>query len=374
MAVLAAIAMPLVVLLLIGVGAFAGAQAIAAVAPGASHDGVLLGAAPTPGWRDDGDAPLVADRRGDERSADGPLTLRRGCAWGQPGRDPYRGSTEQALAAAGLPPEVVREIAALHLAGRKTDRLEIRTGSIRALGDGRRFDPRSIALSFGRTMCLNSRVNFVAGHAEAADLYEVRDAQGRRHSVMVPDVCGNVSVLAALRERGVLDRLADAFARRSADAAAVAFALAQPDAPGASYPAGAAGREQPLAMASGSSSQGLGRPGDTGGKQALGLNPHSESGATGGLPKPTRPPGATLPHSLLPRQLAAEALNRLSGQLAQHSAALAKLADKTGRSGTSPSPAGGSTLSNHFVVPEPGTLACVLLALAVLVGIGRRGR
>ena len=39
-------------------------------------------------------------------------------------------------------------------------------------------------------------MNFALGHVEAADLYEVRDNKGRRHAVMVPDVCGNVSVLA----------------------------------------------------------------------------------------------------------------------------------------------------------------------------------
>jgi len=128
-----------------------------------------------------------------------PLTLRQGCAWGQPGRNPYRGSTEQALRQARLPAEVVRDIVARRARKDVSDRLEIRTGSIRTVKDGRAFNPQSFAMTFGRTLCLNARVNFVAGHVEMADLYESHDKQGRRYAVMVPDVCGNVSVLG---ERG----------------------------------------------------------------------------------------------------------------------------------------------------------------------------
>ncbi|MDP1535383.1 MAG: hypothetical protein Q8L92_17535, partial [Rubrivivax sp.] len=39
------------------------------------------------------------------------LHLRRHCAWAQPGRSPYRGTVEQALGLAQLPPEVVRQVA-----------------------------------------------------------------------------------------------------------------------------------------------------------------------------------------------------------------------------------------------------------------------
>jgi hypothetical protein len=56
-------------------------------------------------------------------------------------------------------------------------------------------------LSFGNTLCQNSRVNFEPGHTEAADLYEAVDQRGLRHAVMVPDVCGNVSVLGERGER-----------------------------------------------------------------------------------------------------------------------------------------------------------------------------
>lgn len=128
-----------------------------------------------------------------------PLTLRQGCAWGQPGRNPYRGSTEQALRQARLPAEVVNDIVARRARKDVSDRLEITTASIRTVKDGREFNPKSFAMTFGHTLCLNARVNFAPGHVEKADLYESHDRQGRRYAVMVPDVCGNVSVLG---ERG----------------------------------------------------------------------------------------------------------------------------------------------------------------------------
>jgi len=79
--------------------------------------------------------------------------------------------------------------------------VRISTGSIRGVAGGREFEPKSIAMSFGRTLCLQTRVNFVPGHVEEADLYEASDGNGRKYAVMVPDVCGNVSVLGARGER-----------------------------------------------------------------------------------------------------------------------------------------------------------------------------
>jgi hypothetical protein len=236
----ASFGVPLAVLTLVGAGLWLGPKAAVAAAPGVSHDGrAWRGAAlqrvratPEAGPASPASNATVAATPAAAASAG--LSLRHGCVWGQPGRNPYRGSTEQALQAAGLPPEVVQEVAALRQAGRRSGRLEIRTGAIRSLDDGRQFNPRSVALSFGQTMCLNSRVNFVAGHTELADLYEVRDARGRRHAVMVPDVCGNVSVLGVRGERGVLGKLADALAQRSADAADLASALGGAPGQGAS--------------------------------------------------------------------------------------------------------------------------------------------
>jgi hypothetical protein len=89
----------------------------------------------------------------------------------------------------------------------RSDRLEIRTGSIRGVEHGREFDPQRFVMSFGQTVCLNTRVNFAPGHVEGADLYEVADRHGRTYSVMVPDVCGNVSVLGARGEKNRLRAL-----------------------------------------------------------------------------------------------------------------------------------------------------------------------
>ncbi|MBL8349196.1 MAG: hypothetical protein JNL87_02685 [Burkholderiaceae bacterium] len=308
---LVAIAVPLLVVALVALGALAGPRAAAAVAPGVSHDGLPLPHEARRPMADDVDPPLAAAAPAATGASGRPLSLRRACAWGQPGRNPYQGSTEQALTAAGLPPETVQEIAALRRAGRVAGRLEIRTGSIRVLDDGRRFDPGAVALSFGRTMCLQSRVNFAAGHAEAADLYEAFDHQGRRHSVMVPDVCGNVSVLVALGERGLQARLAAVLAQRSADLAGVAFALADPAAAG---PAAAS------------------------------------------------------------RRFVVATLNDLSDGFALRSAEVAALAGRSGPSGVRTRSAARVAPTDRHEVPEPATLACVLVALAVLVFLGRRGK
>lgn len=137
----------------------------------------------------------------DALPAEPPLRYRQHCVWGRPGSNPYRGTVVQALQAARLPDEVVRQVAAQVAAKQRTDRLEIRRDGIRALGSGRVFDPRRVALTYGETLCVGSRVNFASGHMEPADLYEAADAQGRVYAVMVPEVCGNVSVLSQQGER-----------------------------------------------------------------------------------------------------------------------------------------------------------------------------
>ncbi|CAD5373247.1 conserved hypothetical protein [Rubrivivax sp. A210] len=130
-----------------------------------------------------------------------PLALRRHCLWGKPGGNPYRGTVEQALEAAALPPEVVRLIAAQVRVGKPADQLVIDRDGIRALGSGRVFDPASMAMTYGLTLCVGTRVNFTDGHTEPAALYEAADAAGRVYAVMVPKVCGNVTVIAEPRRR-----------------------------------------------------------------------------------------------------------------------------------------------------------------------------
>ncbi|RVT54273.1 hypothetical protein [Rubrivivax albus] len=123
------------------------------------------------------------------------LHARRHCAWGLPGRNPYRGSAVQAMQTAQLSPTVVKAIAADIQAGRKVDRVTIRNDGIVAHKSGRVFDARRVAMTYGMTMCVDTRVNFKPGHTEDGDLYEAMDEDGRIYAVMVPDVCGNVSVL-----------------------------------------------------------------------------------------------------------------------------------------------------------------------------------
>ena len=129
------------------------------------------------------------------------LSLRQGCVWGKPGRNPYQGTVEQALRAGRLPTELIGPLAERIRARQASDRVSISSTGIRAEHSGREFSPRGLALSFGHSMCLNSRVNFAPGHVEPADLYLVSDAAGRQRAVVVPDVCGNVSVLSAGGER-----------------------------------------------------------------------------------------------------------------------------------------------------------------------------
>jgi len=134
-------------------------------------------------------------------AAAGPaLALRRACVWGKPGRNPYRGTVEQALDTAALPAEVVREIARQVRAGTPTDALQISNAGIVARDSGRRFSARNVAMTYGMTLCLGTRVNFVPGHTEPAALYEAADHAGRVYAVMVPEVCGNVSVLGETAE------------------------------------------------------------------------------------------------------------------------------------------------------------------------------
>ena len=139
------------------------------------------------------DARVVANRTG--------LSIRQGCAWGEPGRHPYRGTVTQALEAARLPEEVVRRIDVMVSLGIVSDQVVISRDAIRAVRSQRRFDSTIVAMGFASTLCFGTRVNFEPGHLEFADLYDATDNKGNNYAVMVPYVCGNVSVLAERAER-----------------------------------------------------------------------------------------------------------------------------------------------------------------------------
>jgi hypothetical protein len=157
---------------------------------------------PLPGLHDDGvELPSADDRVGNNAT---PLQLRSSCLWGVPGRTPYRGTVEQALTAARLPPDVVRRIADMARAG-TSDRVEITRTGIRSTDGQRTFPAHIPAMGFGNTLCFDTVVNFKPGHVEYAALYETEDQAGRTYSVMVPFVCGNVSVLGARGDLGSPD-------------------------------------------------------------------------------------------------------------------------------------------------------------------------
>jgi hypothetical protein len=90
---------------------------------------------------------------------------------------------------------VVREISAMIASGLTPTRVEIANDGIRTLDGRREFSPTVPAMAFGRSLCLNTVVNFKTGHVEPAPLFEAADRNGRLYSVIVPSVCGNVSVV-----------------------------------------------------------------------------------------------------------------------------------------------------------------------------------
>ena len=155
--------------------------------------------APLPG--DSFDGMLLAAQEGPLPGRPRPLERRESCLWGVPGRSPYKGTVRQVLAGAKLPHEVVSKIDSMIISGRKTGRVEITSKGIWTEDGRRHFDSNVVAMGFGNTLCFNTKVNFVRGHVEAADLYETTDANGAKYSIMVPYVCGNVAVLAERAER-----------------------------------------------------------------------------------------------------------------------------------------------------------------------------
>jgi hypothetical protein len=155
------------------------------VPPGVTHEGEAV------------DDPVQV-----ERAQDAGLRLRRDCAWGVPGSQPYKGEVDQALRAAQLPDDVVRELERRVRQGQVADQVIIANDGIRAVNSGRYFGDTIPAMAFGKTMCLNTRVNFRHGHVEYGDLYLARAADGTEYAIMVPYACGNVSVLGEEMERG----------------------------------------------------------------------------------------------------------------------------------------------------------------------------
>lgn len=356
---------PLAVVALIGVGAMAGRHVALGVAPGESHDGAPLQGGARGGPVGGAMLLAVAQAPASPMPA-GPethgLTLRRGCQWGQPGRNPYRGTMAQALQAAQLPAEVVQAIVAQQQAGQKAGRVSISREAIRHTTDGREFDPGAVALTFGRTLCLDTRVNFAPGHQELADYYEARDDQGRLHSVMVPDVCGNVSVLGARGERGVVASMAATLAQRSEALAHLADSLADPE----GHPtddatsAGAAGAAGTRSGADGESHAG-GAEGGAAAAGAGGVDGVGASPSSGGTHSAVGAPGAH--HTAGAAAAGSSTVARSTGSIAGHRLAVGPPAAAPGASGAPAPTVGPGIVQVTDRAPTRGPGSPVLTAL-----------
>lgn len=407
------VASPLAVLSLLGASAAVGQTTKLGVSPGVHHDGVAVLAAAAVG-----PASSTAAAHG--------LALRRGCQWGQPGRQPYQGSVRQALQAAGLPEDVIAQIEDQHRNGRKSGRLAISRSGIRHTGDGRVFPARGIALTYGMTLCQDATVNFARGHVEMADLYEARDAQGNPHAVMVPDVCGNVSVLGAAGARGgrgtvagvaaTLNRRAQALAElaevldpqtarlvaavdQANSSAAASAAQASADAAADSGGTGADGRvDDPAgdpgdagaidagagggvaaggrlnadAIAMAGAGRQAGRPVPLGSAQPV--IPGGWGAAGGGTSSAPLVALATVSNLLVPPVAAASLARGVGRVTAATGRSLETLARNTGGGGGGGGGGAANASGQAQQVPEPGSLALSLLGLALLAWrLRRRG-
>lgn len=382
------VASPLAVLSLLGASAAVGQTARLGLAPGAHDEGVAVAAA------------AAADPATGTAAAHG-LALRRGCQWGQPGRKPYQGSVRQALQAAGLPEDVITQIEAQHRSGQKSGRLAISRSGIRHTGDGRVFPARGIALTYGMTLCQDATVNFAKGHVEMADLYEARDAQGKPHAVMVPDVCGNVSVLGAPGTRGGRGAVAGVsatLARRAQALAELADVLDPPtaraaaaDGAGATPSSGAraAGRTPGGAAAGAAGGATDGGVADAAGDDVGADRRHpalwplllggtavaGQAGGDGPVPAPMVAL-AKATDLLVPPVAAAGVARGVSRVTAAAGRSLEALgggtAGGTGGSGGTSGTAGAAGAGAAQAVPEPGSLWISLLGLVLLAWRMRR--
>jgi hypothetical protein len=196
-------------LALLGVVAGVGATVGAALERAAVPSPTVQRQALPPGEYHDGD-PLPPGHVLRDAAQPAPLDLRASCVWGRPGRQPYQGTAAEVLRSARLPAEVQAALLAQLAAGRPSAQVVIGNDGIHDPANGRRFDARGFAMSYGRTLCLETRVNFPQGHTEPADLYEAQDRSGQRYWMMIPKVCGNVSLIGETRRSASGELLFDA--------------------------------------------------------------------------------------------------------------------------------------------------------------------
>jgi hypothetical protein len=110
------------------------------------------------------------------------------CSWNQPGRNPYKGTTAEAVARyTDIPAEARRELAARIDSRSADDQVTITRD---AVFGKYQYSPQITAMHFGqRTMCDRvDRSGWKSDAREPAAVYCVGD-----HCLIVPEVCGNIS-------------------------------------------------------------------------------------------------------------------------------------------------------------------------------------
>ena len=113
------------------------------------------------------------------------------CAWTDPGRDPYRGSVEQALQRYSMPASTRAELAALISAGQPTDVATITRDSM--TGQRGEYVLTEMHFGAGRVCGTMDRSAWHQDRQERAPVYCAGST-----CVAVPDVCNNVSRVALL--------------------------------------------------------------------------------------------------------------------------------------------------------------------------------
>lgn len=133
----------------------------------------------------------------DPRSLEAGATheLRRGCTWSGPEAAPYTGSFRDGLTSAGVPQDAVAKLELMHERGIASDRVTISSTGMESTDHRRHFSLTARAVAFDRTVCFTARIEIPPGASVTADLYEVVDAAGQRHAVVVVPQGGNIAIV-----------------------------------------------------------------------------------------------------------------------------------------------------------------------------------
>lgn len=288
-----------------------------------------------------------------------PIGYVEDCVWAKPGSDRWHGDNLAALLRAGIPVEHARIIAERIRAGARTGTVSFSHDGV-VSDAGQRFSER-FSMTFGNSLCRNSRVGFEAGRVEQGDLFVSGD-----YFVAMPYVCGNVTRL--------YPALVGTGSPMISEAAPETVVLPEVDlsapagAPTAA-PAGAPGRGDPVAL------------GPTTG-------PAEKSSSSGRAADPFGPPGwgpvafGSPPRSGAP-SLPLQPLSAVPTLLPTGETPRVEMPDPSGPQGPGaptpsipavPSGPVASPSTPAVPVPGPGTLACLLAGLSAAGALRLRAR